>query len=333
MEHLARFPPSLSYTVRKATQRDPADRFMDVDRLRREVEVYKTGTAALRANVHRGLYWLRRHAAGVMLASSAISGALVYAKHQEVQASTHLREVERYEDVTAHLHDIQRELDDARRIQEDLRGRLDEATARLLVLERSDPPLDPQVMASRRGEMNSQIDSLQARLKEAEQRLNSVHDELSATLSELDRVREPQPPAPPEPKPAPFAAKPEAIAAPPAPPQTPSASQAAARPRPPRNVPPLPVDLLTRQNEVRAAAKRLQPKIQRCRGKYTTPGSKAGFMVKVDAAGTVIRVGRTWGDISEHTRECVVKLLSKQRFMPMKPDSQPSVGRIEFAFE
>lgn len=342
LENLSRFPPSLSCTVRKATQRQPDDRLKDVNMLRREVEAYKTGLAALQANIRRSGYWIRKNAAALVLATCATSGALLYAKHQEVLASARLEVQLKLQDslaevvvLTDRLHGLERQFGELRLVQVDLRGRLDEAKATLAQIKAGELALDPRALKARSLELSTKIGELEAEFRQVESKLDSVRNNLGTTLDELDRVsREDARPlkavVPPPPRKAVAAPRVELDSAPVASPPRSARAPSAPRRRSATSAPRAPVDLLVRQAEVRRKEARLQAKARFCRRGDLAQKATVGFMVTFDAGGTIERVVPKFGALSGAARKCITRLIRRMRTSPMKEGAKASVHRVVF---
>jgi len=345
LENLSRFPPSLSYVVQKATQREPDDRFKTVDLLRREVEAYKTGLAALQANIRRSGHWIRRNAVALVLATCATSGTLLYAKHQEVLASTRLEIQLKLQDslaevriLTDRLHDLERQFGDLRLVQADLRGRLDEAKAALAQLKAGEIVLDPRALKARSEELSTKIGELEAEFRQVELRLDSVHNKMGTTLDALDRVsrEETKPPNVSVPLPAPQpVAEPRFEVAPSAPspvasPVGPTKKQPATRRRSATSASRSPVDLIVVQKELRKKVARLQTNARFCRRRDAAQRATVGFMMTFNADGTTALVQSKFGPLSGMARKCIIQLLRNIRVSPMTEGARSASHRAVF---
>jgi serine/threonine protein kinase len=338
LENLSRFPPSLSYTVRKATQRKPGNRFRDVDSLRREVEAYKTGLSAVHANIRRSVHWVGRNAVAVVMASSVTAGALLYAKHQEVLAA-HGLERQRvaeattadYEKFAATLSVIDGKLTAAREVQEGLKALLNDARATLAKLERGEVIGDGKALKVKRQELRAEIDRLEAELEQAELKLNSVHDEFRRTLKENNRKRgqeTPQDVPVAAPKPPVQPAEAEAAAATPDEPN-PVKDGAKRKLSPPRITRTF-VNGSGRYKEFMEYNGRWQSAGIRCWKGEAASATKVGFKVYIHPNGKVAKITKQYGEIPHQARKCIEKLLRRRTFAPMKAGSKVSQHPIEF---
>ena len=343
LESLPRVPPSLALTIRRATQRRPGDRFVSVSQLRRDVEVYRTGWAAVRAGFRRALHRIRRNAVPLVLAASATTAAMLHADNQEELARTESafkeeisKQFEAKQLLAVQLEDSQIALEAVRGEHRVLRGRLDAAKRELLaltedMLEKS--PRDRKGLMMRRDALRDEIEALEPSLAAAQQKLDTLtrkHSELMSLLAATRVGEQPSPPAAPAPTvaAAPTAAAP--VALPPASdapaamshrPVTPIAEpeervkKQARRPRP---KPLVAVDYIVRLVEVDNALAKLTPAIGGCAKDETVKRITVGVMV--DRAGKVTLVKVTGGTVSAKTITCIERVLRRQKFRRFKED-------------
>jgi serine/threonine protein kinase len=345
VENLSRFPPSLSYTVRKATQRQPDDRFKDVNLLRREVEAYKTGLAAIQANIRRSAHWIRKNAVALVLATCATSGALLYAKHQEMLASARLEVQLKLQDslaevvvLTDRLQGLERQFGELRLVQVDLRGRLDEAKATLAQIKAGELVLAPQVLKARSLELSTKIGALEVEFRQVESRLDSVRSNLGTTLDELDRVsREDATPLkavePPPPPKAVAEPRVELDSAPVASPGSSVENKPKTRKPPATSTPRSSGERRDRrQAAVRKAVKRLQANAWFCRRRDREFEQKddVGFVARINAGGEIEDLRFVYGGLSVEARRCIIVLIRGMTVEPLGEGAESLVHSLVF---
>lgn len=193
LESLARFPPSLSLSVKKATQRHPCDRFGDVAQLRSDVESYKTGMAALRAYFRRGLHGIRRNAVLVMAISSVFTGTFIYASQQESHKRAMAEQLAQTDVLTAQLSTTRDGLEEARQVYEVLSRQIEDAQQKLEQLEqraaREKDPRAREGLSLERVALKQEIENLEVQLAQAKQKLERLSNDMLATVGAIDSAR------------------------------------------------------------------------------------------------------------------------------------------------
>lgn len=341
LENLSRYPPSLALSIKKATQRNPVDRFTSVNQLCRDVENYKTGWSAIRAHSRRILHSIRRNAVLLVLASSTITGLEIHAEQQKELAAAHLRhklesdaQLAEKEELAAQLAGIQTELVEVRRQHESLERQLADAKAQLNKLQQHELALmEPNAahkLLKQRIDLHTEISTLESSLKEKKHRLDVLNERMGATVERLamtridDNYHEPSPAAPV----AQIDAAAPAVTQPP-PPSPTGARKIKVKVGVTASAP---VDLITRERLIKATLRRLEPQVGRCRDQYTSLHTKAILSFMVDATGTKIHFRHLLGDLSEKTRDCLKRLLLRQKFPRMKANSAPSTHSHDYTF-